>query len=311
AGFIGSHLSEKYIKNGWKVTVIDNLSTGRKENIKELEKNKNFYFIYGDITDFDFLKQNIKDFDLIIHLAAAVGVKYIIENPIKSIITNVKGTENILEIANIDKTPVFIASTSEVYGKNTNIPLKEDDDRVVGSTNVSRWNYACSKALDEFLSLAYFREKKLPVVIGRFFNTCGPRQIGEYGMVVPKFIKQAMLGLPITIYGDGKQSRCFTHVEDVVNAVYALCEKKECYGNVFNIGSDIQVTITELATKIVTKLKSDSLIEYIPYNKVYGSNFEDMLVRQPLLDKIRKYIEFNPEFNIDYIIKDVIKFFES
>ncbi|PLX15816.1 MAG: nucleoside-diphosphate sugar epimerase [Candidatus Muiribacterium halophilum] len=308
AGFIGSHLCEYMLCKGDEVIVIDNLSTGRHENIKKFEENKEFTFIFGDILDKkSFDDPSLYDIDIIIHLAAAVGVKYIIENPVKSIKTNVKGTEIILEFANSKNIPVFIASTSEVYGKNTHIPLKEDDDRVSGSTGVSRWSYACSKALDEFLSLAYYHEKKLPVIIGRFFNTCGPRQLGDYGMVIPKFVRNALLDLPIPIYGDGSQIRCFTHVKDVIKAIYSLINKKECYGQVFNIGSDIPITISELATLIINLTDSKSEIEYIPYNKVYGKNFEDMMVRQPSLEKIKKYIGFEYKADIKNILNDIIK----
>jgi len=312
AGFIGSHLCEYMLNKGDEVVIIDNLSTGRYENIKHLEDNRDFTFIFGDILDKKIYSDNKdSDLDIIIHLAAAVGVKYIIQNPVKSIKTNVEGTENILEFAHSENIPVFMASTSEVYGKNTEIPLKEDDDRVSGSTGISRWSYACSKALDEFLSLAYYHEKKLPVIIGRFFNTCGPRQLGDYGMVIPKFVRHALLDMPIPVYGDGSQIRCFTHVKDVVKAIYKLINKKECYGQVFNIGSDTPITISELAELIIKLTGSSSGIEYIPYDKVYGKNFEDMLIRQPSLEKVKKCIGFEYKADIKDILNDVIKYMKE
>ncbi|MGM0609340.1 MAG: GDP-mannose 4,6-dehydratase [Candidatus Muiribacteriota bacterium] len=311
AGFIGSHLAEYLLEKNKNVVIFDNLSTGLYENISHLEENKNFKFNFGDIHEIEKLEPLIKEADFVFHLAAAVGVKFIIENPIKSITTNVRGTENVLLLSNKFKKPVYIASSSEVYGKNSNLPLSEDDDRVLGPTSISRWSYSCSKSIDEFLALAYYHEKKLPVIIGRFFNTCGPRQIGEYGMVIPRFVKQALLDLPLFIHGDGSQVRCFTHVFDTVEAMGRLFNDEKCFGQTFNIGSSYPVTILELAQKILEKTNSKSPLEFIPYEKVYGKNFQDMAKRQPDNRKLKEFTDFDFRYSVDDIIDDVVAYFKG
>lgn len=311
AGFIGSHLCDKCIEKGWYVKVIDDLSTGSIENIKHLINNKNFSFEINSILNIDILDKLAKDIDYIFHLAAAVGVQYIIDNPLHSLQVNIRGTDNILEVANKYKKKILITSTSEIYGKNENIPFKEDDDRILGSTTISRWSYSCSKALDEFLALAYWREKRLPVVIARLFNTCGPRQTGRYGMVIPKFIKAALLNHTITVYGDGKQTRAFTSVFDVVNALIKLIESEETTGEIFNIGNSESISIEDLAKKIIELTNSKSTIEYIPYNKAFSEGFEDMRHRLPDITKINKYIGYKPCYSIEAILESVIESFKK
>jgi len=296
AGFIGSHLTEKLLQRGEEVFVIDNLSTGSSENIKQLENNPKFHFIKGSVLDRDLVVQTVAKVDEIYHLAAAVGVKTIIEKPLESFLVNIDGTKNVLEAADIRKTPVLITSSSEVYGKNDKLPFREEDDRVYGSAYHDRWGYGLSKGSDEFLGLAYFREKGLPVVIVRLFNVIGPRQSGSYGMVVPRFIKQALTNEPLEVYGDGDQTRCFGYVGSVVNALIELMGNKEkSYGQIFNVGSDEKISIKELAQKIIQLVpKSSSKIKLITYAQVYGANFEDMRDRQPDLSKIKKTINYQP-----------------
>ena len=311
AGFIGSHLADKLISEGFSVSVLDDFSTGRMENIEHLTKNPNFSLKIGSVLDKLTLEEMIFDCDFIFHLAAAVGVKYIMDNPLKSLLINIQGSENVLELANHSKIPTFIASTSEVYGKNENIPLKERDDRILGNTYISRWGYSCSKAVDEFLSLAYYREKKLPVIVGRFFNTCGPRQTGSYGMVIPKFINSALLNQPITIYGDGTQKRCFTFIDDVVESLFKLMHCKKAFGEVINIGSDEVVSINSLAKNIIALTNSSSPIEYIDPKKVFGENFEDMKIRKPDTSKLESLISFKPLTPLSVILKKTIEYFET
>lgn len=311
AGFIGSHLADKLIKEGNSVSVLDDFSTGRMENIKHLQNNPSFSLKIGSVLDKLTLEEMIFDCDFIFHLAAAVGVKYIMDNPLKSLLINIQGSENVLELANHSKIPTFIASTSEVYGKNENVPLKERDDRILGNTYISRWGYSCSKAVDEFLSLAYFREKKLPVIVGRFFNTCGPRQTGSYGMVIPKFIKFALLDQPITIYGDGEQKRCFTYVDDVVESLFRLMNCNKAFGEVINIGTDEVVSIKQLAEKIKTLTNSSSKIDYIDPKTVFGENFEDMRIRKPDTSKLEGLIGFKPNTPLKKILENTIAYFES
>ena len=293
AGFIGSHLCEALLKKKYEVYVIDNLSTGSIENIKHLKKEKRFHFYIDDVTNEKIMKTLIKKVDVAYHMAAAVGVKYILDNPLDSIRTNVKGTEVVLELANtFGKKKIFLASTSEIYGKNKGpmSTFKETDDRLLGSTTKWRWSYSCTKALDEFLSLAYYREKELPVVIARFFNTCGPRQKGRYGMVIPRFIKQALLGKALTVYGDGKQTRCFLYVEDAIKAIVGLMEEKDAVGEIFNIGNPRSISILNLAKKIKKLTKSNSSIEFVPYEKAYEQGFEDMRHRKPDISKLRSFL---------------------
>jgi len=296
AGFIGSHLTEKLLQRGEEVFVVDNLSTGSSENIKQLENNPKFHFIKGSVLDRDLVVQTVAKVDEIYHLAAAVGVKTIIEKPLESFLVNIDGTKNVLEAADIRKIPVLITSSSEVYGKNEKLPFKEEDDRIYGSAYHDRWGYGLSKGSDEFLGLAYFREKGLPVVIVRLFNVIGPRQSGSYGMVVPRFIKQALTNEPLEVYGDGDQTRCFGYVGSVVNALIELMGNKEkSYGQIFNVGSDEKISIKELAQKIIQLVpKSSSKIKLITYAQVYGANFEDMRDRQPDLSKIKKTINYQP-----------------
>ncbi len=310
AGFIGSHLAEKFLASGEEVEVYDDLSTGRLENVSDLQDNKNFTLTVDTILNKKSVQEAVDRADRIFHLAAAVGVQYIIDNTLESIEINVRGTENILHAANEDKKPVFIASTSEIYGKNENIPFSEQDDRVLGSTTISRWSYSCTKALDEFLSLAFWREKQLPVVIGRFFNTVGPRQTGRYGMVIPRFVKQALLGRALTVHGDGKQSRAFMDVDDTSDAVMELMAA-ECWGEVYNIGASRRVSIEELAQKIIDLTGSSSEIKYIPYEEAYESGFEDMRHRVPDTTKLEEKLNLKPKHDLDDILKRIIDFFRS
>ena len=314
AGFIGSHLSEELLRRNKEVAMIDNLSTGSIENIEHLKDNKKFTYYIDTIMNVKLMKKLVKDCDVVYHLAAAVGVKYIIDNPLESIKTNVEGTEIILECANkFGKKKTLIASTSEVYGKNMDghIAFKEIDDRVLGTTTIPRWSYSCTKALDEFLALAYWREKKLPVIIVRLFNTCGPRQTGRYGMVLPRFVKQALSGRPITVYGDGAQTRCFTYIDDVVKALISLMDCEKAVGEIFNLGNPKSISINELARKVKKISGSKSMIEHIPYERAYEKGFEDMKHRQADITKIKKFIDFNPGINIDNIIRKTVEYFEE
>lgn len=311
AGFIGSNLAERLVKRGDTVTVIDDLSTGSVENIEALKEYDNFKFIVDTILNREVLDELVKECDLIFHLAAAVGVKYIINNPLKSLYVNVGGTENILELANKWKKKVFLASTSEIYGKNEKMPLSEEHDRILGSTKITRWSYSTGKAFDEFLALAYFKEKKLPVVIGRFFNTIGPRQTGEYGMVVPTFVKAALLDHPITVYGDGNQSRCFTYVADTLDAMLLLTSNDNAYGNIYNIGNTEEITIKELAVLIRKMTQSNSKIEYIPFETAFGENFEEMIIRKPDITKIKNAVGFDPKVTLKEALENVIQFYKK
>ena len=311
AGFIGSHLCEALLEEGNFVTIIDNLSTGKFSNIAHLQSNDHFRYVLGSILDRVTLEGLIADADQVYHLAAAVGVSYIINNPLLSLQTNIVGTENVLEFANIHKTKVLLASTSEIYGKSIQIPFKEDDDRVLGSTSISRWGYSCSKAIDEFMGLAYYREKKLPVIIARLFNTVGPRQSGQYGMVVPKFVKSAMLNHPLTIHGDGKQSRCFSDVADVVWGLKSLMKETRAIGQIFNIGNTEEISIEALAIKIKELTNSSSKIEYVPYENAFEEGFEDMFRRKPDLTKIKEYIGYQPKYNLEMILERVKKYYEN
>ncbi|MBI3599219.1 MAG: GDP-mannose 4,6-dehydratase [Nitrospinae bacterium] len=311
AGFIGSHLSEELLKRGDEVFIIDDLSTGSIENIEHLKDNSKFHYTIDTIKNEPLLAELVDRCDMIYHLAAAVGVKLIIESPVNTIETNIYGTELVLKCANKKKKKVMIASTSEVYGKNNNVPFKEEHDMVLGSTKNGRWSYACSKAIDEFLALAYWREKKLPVVVVRFFNTVGPKQTGRYGMVIPTFVKQALLGHPVTVYGDGKQSRSFTYVGDVVRGIIELMNHPKSVGEVFNIGHGKEITISELARLVKEITKSKSEIIYIPYDKAYEEGFEDMQRRSPDITKINKFIGYKPTLDIKEILEKVVEYFLS
>jgi len=308
AGFIGSHLAEKLLGMGKKVFVIDDLSTGCLKNISHLRKNKNFYFKQGNILERKRLEKLIKKCDQIYHLAAAVGVKTIMEKPLDSFLNNIKGTEIVLSLASKYKKPVLFTSSSEVYGKNDSLPFKEEDDRVYGSAYNDRWGYALSKGADEFLALAYFREKNLPVIVVRLFNVIGPRQSEAYGMVVPRFIKQALRNQPITIYGDGYQTRCFTDIDDIIEVLITLMDHPKVIGQIFNLGSDQEVRIKDLAQKIKFLTQSKSKIIYVPYDKVYGRGFEDMRHRKPDLTKIKKLINYQPKITLEESLKKIIEY---
>ena len=308
AGFIGSHLADELIRNGDRVCVIDDLSTGRLENIQHLLEDGGCSFVRCSVLDRFSVEEFVKECDVIYHLAAAVGVKYVIENQLKSIRFNVHGTETILELASKWRKKVMIASTSEVYGKDGAVPYREDGDRLMGTTTTARWSYACTKALDEFIALAYFREQGVPVVIVRFFNTCGPRQTGQYGMVIPRFVGNALVGEPLTVYGDGTQSRCFTYIGDAVRAVTTLMQTEKAVGEIFNVGSTQEIEIRDLAQKVIELTGSDSEIRYISYEEAYGEGFEDMKRRVPDISKIRDLIGWEPEVDLDGLLMKVIEY---
>lgn len=306
AGFIGSHLSDALIEQGNEVCVIDDLSTGRIENLSGLLGNARFTFVKDTILSSDVMRSLISECDVVYHLAAAVGVGYIMRKRFKTFEANVRGTEVVLDVACDYNVKVIIASSSEVYGKSNDVPYKEDGDRVLGPTTCYRWIYSCTKAMDEFLALMYNQVMDLPIVIARLFNTIGPRQMGWYGMVVPRFIESAMSGASVTVYGDGEQTRCFTSVGDVVKAVILLAECPEAYGQVFNIGSTEEVSINTLAQKIIDLTGSDSCIEHVPYDEVYGEGFEDMSRRVPDVSKIEKFVGWKPGSSLDMILGEMI-----
>ncbi len=310
-GFIGSHLAEALLARGDQVTVIDDLSTGRFENVAHLAGHPSFHFAIESITNETVMDRLVSECDRIYHLAAAVGVDLVVRDPVHVLETNVKGTEVVLRIGARYRKKLILASTSEVYGKSTAIPFAEDDDGILGATTRSRWSYACSKAMDEFMALAYHKQMALPVIIMRFFNTVGPRQTGRYGMVIPRFVKQALRGEPLTVYGDGQQSRCFTYVGDVVKAVVALSEEPAAVGQVFNIGSTEEVTIEELARRTITLADSASEVVYIPYKEAYEAGFEDMRRRVPDITKIGSLIGWAPTVDLDGILTRVIEHMRS
>jgi UDP-glucose 4-epimerase len=309
AGFIGSHLAEALLDRGDDVAIIDDLSTGRMENVQHLKVQPRFSYTIDTIQNRAVMAELVDNADVVFHLAAAVGVRLIIESPVQTIETNVKGTELVLEVAAKKRKTVMVASTSEVYGKANVLPFSEDNDIVLGPTSKSRWSYACSKAIDEFLALAYFRERRVPVSIVRFFNTVGPRQTGQYGMVVPNFVQQALSGKPITVFGDGKQSRCFTWVGDAVNAVIELAARGEAVGQVFNIGSENEITIADLAYLVKEKTGSKSPGVFVPYEKAYEEGFEDMPRRVPDLAKIRQLIGYKPTVDLPEILDAIIEYY--
>jgi UDP-glucose 4-epimerase len=311
AGFIGSHLCEKLLKLGDEVTVLDNLSTGKYENIAYLKENPNFKLVVGSILDEGLVDKLCERTDVIFHLAAAVGVELIVKHPLESLTTNIKGSEVVLNMAQRYNRKVLITSTSEIYGKNTNGPLKEDDDRILGSPLKSRWGYSTAKAVDEMLAYVYWREKGLPAIIVRLFNTVGPRQTGAYGMVIPRFVSQALKDEPLTVYGDGSQSRCFLHVQDTVDALLKLMQSSRALGQVFNVGSQEEITIKELAQKIIQFTASESRIIYIPYEKAYEEGFEDMQRRVPDIGKIQELIGYRPTMNLEGILRSVIEYFKK
>ncbi len=311
AGFIGSHLADALLQEGHAVSIIDDLSTGSIDNISHLKGTRGFDYVIDTVTNEPVLAELIDRSDVVFHLAAAVGVKLIVEEPVHTIETNVHGTEVVLKHANKKKKLVFIASTSEVYGKSADVPFREDADLVMGATAKHRWAYACSKAIDEFLALAYYKEKKLPVIIVRLFNTVGPRQTGQYGMVLPTFVRQALAGHPLTVFGDGTQSRSFTYVGDVVDALIKLAAEPSAIGQVFNIGNGHEITIEQLAEKVRNMTGSRSDIVKIPYDEAYESGFEDMPRRVPDIGKIHRAIGYEPRVELDDIISRVIDYFQK
>lgn len=311
SGFIGSHLADAYIARGDEVFAIDDLSTGSIENIRHLKGNPRFHYTIDNVHNYPVLAELVDQCDVIFHLAAAVGVKLIVESPVRTIETNVRGTEVVLSAANKKKKKVLIASTSEVYGLSEQVPFREDGNLVMGATTKGRWSYACSKAIDEFLALAYWREKKLPTVIARLFNTVGPRQTGQYGMVVPTLVKQALSGRPLTVYGTGEQTRCFAYVGDVVSALIALMNHPDAVGEVFNVGSNEEVSITQLARRVLELTNSSSEIVYIPYDEAYEEGFEDMPRRVPDISKVSGLIGFRPNTSLDGMLQQVIEYFSG
>ena len=311
AGFIGSHLCDKLISLGNQVTALDNLSTGKEENLSHVRKNRNFNLIVGSVLEEKTVDKLCRNADLIFHLAAAVGVELIVKKPLESLTTNIKGSEIVLGAAQRFHKKVLITSTSEIYGKNAGGPLKEDDDRVLGSPLKSRWGYSTAKAVDEMLAYVYWKEKGLPTVIVRLFNTVGPRQTGAYGMVIPRFVNQALKGQPLTVYGDGSQSRCFLHVQDAVFALVKLIEHPHAHGEVFNLGSQEEVTIKQLAEKVIELTQSNSRITYVPYEKAYEEGFEDMQRRVPDTTKLQKLIGYKPATSLKQILNSVIAYFKE
>jgi len=306
AGFVGSHLAEALLGRGDYVHVVDDLSTGSIDNISHLKANPKFQYTIDSVTNERLLAELVDGCDTVVHLAAAVGVKLIVESPVRTIETNVHGTEVVLKVASKKRRLVLIASTSEVYGKSTKVPFSEGDDLVLGPTSKHRWAYACSKMIDEFLALAYWKERKLPVIVVRLFNTVGPRQTGQYGMVVPSFVRQALANEPITVFGDGTQSRSFTYVGDVVRAMVALIDEPRAVGQVFNIGNGKEITIRDLAARIKEMTGSTSPIVTIPYDQAYEAGFEDMPRRVPDISRIRALVGYEPTVELDEILTRVI-----
>lgn len=312
AGFIGSHLAEELLRKGDAVHIIDDLSTGDIENIAHFKSNPRFSLTVDTVMNEDILTGLIEGADIVYHLAALVGVKLIMDRPIESLTTNIEGTENVLELAaRCGNKKVIIASTSEIYGRNGTRPYREDADRLLGPVTKSRWSYSTAKAIDEHLALAYFKEKDLPVVIVRIFNTVGPRQTGRYGMVIPRFVKQALLEEPITVYGDGSQQRCFAYVEDVVKGIVVLSRHPEAVGEIFNVGTSHEVAILDLAKMVKRVTRSTSPVVHIPYEKVYGEGFEDMPYRMPDLTRIKRLVNYKPSVNLEEIILKVTDYFKN
>jgi UDP-glucose 4-epimerase len=311
AGFIGSHLAERLLDRGDHVVLLDNLSTGSVENIRHLKSNERMQHHFDDIENRQLVAELVDDADIVVHLAAAVGVKLIVESPVRTIETNVNGTQMILEAACKKRKLVLTASTSEVYGKNVNVPFHEDADLVLGATTKGRWSYAASKALDEFLALSYWKEKRLPVIVVRLFNTVGPRQTGRYGMVLPNFVKSALDLAPIQVYGNGKQSRCFCDVRDTVESLIRLMDTDKSIGEVVNVGNTEEVSIEELAKLVKQRTASCSTIEFIPYDKAYEPGFEDMMRRVPNVDKLYSLTGFRPQTSLNEIIDRVTTFFRE
>lgn len=311
AGFIGSHICDALILRGDSVIVLDDFSTGNIENIKHLVGNPGFELIHGTILNKQTVHELVKKVDHVLHFAAAVGVFTIVDNPLGSLVTNIRGTENILEASDIHQKEVLIASTSEIYGKNSNFPLNEESDRLVGSPLKSRWSYSEAKAIDESMAYFFYAERKLPVRLVRFFNTVGPRQVGHYGMVVPRFVKAALFDEPLTVYGTGAQSRCFCHVYDAVGGVLAVIDSVATLGDVFNIGNDEEITIEGLAHKIIQSTGSKSRIQSVAYEKAYAPGFEDMQRRVPDIRKIKRTVGWSPKLSLDSIISDIANYLKA
>lgn len=311
AGFVGSHLADKFIGQGHEITVIDDLSTGRYANVEHLEGNPNFRLIIDTVLNAELMEELVRDTDRVFHMASAVGVRLIMEQPVKTIETIFHGTDVVLKYCSRYRKRVLIPSTSEVYGKGASIPFREEDDLLTGATDKHRWAYACAKTLDEFLALAHWKETRLPVVVVRLFNTVGPRQTGQYGMVVPRFVQSAMKNEPITVFGDGTQQRCFGHVLDVVEGLSKLLESPQCFGQVINLGNDEEVSILGLAERAIELTGSKSEIRYIPYEEAYGDGFEDMQRRVPGLEKAKKLIGYQPTRSLENIINDVANEFKK
>jgi UDP-glucose 4-epimerase len=308
AGFIGAHLAEALLARGDKVAVLDNLSTGSMQNIRDLKKQRSFEYVVDDVLNQRLLAEMVDEADVVYHLAAAVGVKLVVESPVRTIEMNLEGTQVVLEAAAKKRKKVLLTSTSEVYGKSTKIPFNEEDDLLIGPSDKGRWSYACSKLMDEFLAIAFWKERKLPVVVVRLFNTVGPRQTGRYGMVIPNFVRQALTNKPITIYGNGKQRRAFGYVGDVVGALMALMDSEKTHGEVFNVGNEIEISIKDLAKLIKKMTCSRSELVYVPYDKAYEAGFEDMQRRVPDLTKIKKCIGYRPRTQLAEILQRVIEF---
>lgn len=311
AGFIGSHLADHMLAAGHRVHVLDDLSTGANDNIRHLKDEPRFSYVIGSCSDARVVAESVDDADLVFHLAAAVGVELIVESPVRTIETNVHCTEVVLEHAAKKRKPVLIASTSEVYGKSTALPYREDGDMVLGPSSKGRWSYACSKAIDEFLALAYWKERRLPTVVARLFNTVGPRQTGQYGMVVPSFVRAAMVDRDLRVYGDGEQSRCFCHVGDVVEALAQLMESENHYGEVFNVGSTEEISIRKLAERVIGATDSGSDIVTVPYDEAYEEGFEDMQRRIPDTRKVHAAIGWQPTRDLDSILQHVVEYERS
>lgn len=311
AGFVGSFLAERLLSEGHRVEIIDDLSTGSISNLDSLKGQSGFGYVIDTIMNIPRLAELVDDADAIFHLAAAVGVRLIVESPVRTIETNIRGTEIVLELANKKKKPVLITSTSEVYGKSNKIPFAEDDDLVLGGPQKGRWSYACSKAIDEFLAIAYHKEKKLPIIVVRLFNTVGPRQTGRYGMVLPTFVRQALAGEPITVFGDGTQRRCFTDVKDVVEALSKLIATEEAYGEIFNLGSQREISMHDLAKTVRQTLGSSSAIRFIPYDQAYEEGFEDMMRRVPDIGKIQSLIGYDPKVTLLETIRRIAEHYQS
>lgn len=307
AGFIGSHLCEALVSRGDAVVVLDNLATGASRNLGGVEGHRNFRMVLGSVLDDLLVDELVSECDVVVHLGAAVGVKLIVEQPLKSLRINIRGTEIVLDAVHRYRRTAFIASTSEVYGKNSG-KMHEQADRVLGPSSIARWSYSASKAIDEHLAMAYWRERQIPTIVARFFNTVGPRQTGAYGMVLPRFVAWALLGRDITVYGDGSQTRCFCDVEDAVRAMVGLLDERSAVGEVFNVGSEEEISIRELAERIVEATGSSSTIRFIPYDEVYGDQYEDMLRRAPDTSKIRRTIGWRPQHDLDAIIKRTIEY---